>query len=189
MLGGPRRGLACGVGCKSALGGRCAKHRPKPPAGCEAPVTDVCSICLEDVTVPGPGGVTTRCGHVYHSTCLGRVRTNKCPNCRGELVPEPVQQPIHRSPNNQPLPPLTDQQRARRQAIQARRRAFQARVVSIRAESTVFRPPPVAPTAGPVHETPVVVGAGPPSAGPAPGQDWEELMMLQLAIERSLVEV
>ena len=111
------------------------------------------------------GGVTTRCGHVYHSTCLGRVRTNKCPNCRGELVPEPVQQPIHRSPNNQPLPPRT--------------------VVSIRAESPVFRPPPVAP----VHETPVVVGAGPPSAGPAPGQDWEELMMLQLAIERSLVEV
>lgn len=140
MLGGPRRGQACGVGCKSALGGRCAKHRPKPPAGCEAPVTDVCSICLDHVTVPGPGGVMTRCGHVYHSTCLGQVRTNKCPNCRGELVPEPVQQPIRRSPNNQPLPP-------------------------------------------------VVVGAGPPSAGPAPGQDWEELMMLQLAIELSLVEV
>ena len=42
---------------------------------------EMCSICQEDCL----GITVTRCAHVFHKTCLERVRDNKCPNCREAL--------------------------------------------------------------------------------------------------------
>ena len=95
MLRGPKRGHVCGVGCKSAMGGRCAQHRPKPELNLRVesalrmdnPVTVTCSICLEDVTCPGPGSHTTACGHMYHTECIMKVRSESCPMCRAQMGP------------------------------------------------------------------------------------------------------
>ena len=196
MMCGPRRGDPCGVGCN--LGGRCAKHRPKPWAELavegEGLVTDTCSICLEDVTVPGPLGVKTRCGHVYHKACLGRVRSNKCPNCRADLAP--LREARALSLNN--LPPQQDV------AIrQQRLTQVQLGVISIMSRhpelgfspsafladsgfdpSTVFR-------AGSV-QNPINLTVGSERVtGPDPTAEAarEDHMMVQLAIARSLVEL
>ena len=190
MLGGPRRGDPCGVGCNSALGGRCAKHRPKPLAGlaAEGLVTDICSICLDDVTVPGPLGVKTRCGHVYHKSCLGRVMSNKCPNCRADLAPPREARAL--SLNN--LPPQQDL------AIrQQRLTQVQLGVIEIMSRHPELGFSPSAFLAdsgfraGSVQNPINLTVRSERVTGPDPTAEAarEDHMMVQLAIARSLVEM
>ena len=80
MTRGARKGQPCGVGCRSGEGGRCAKHRPS--VGVEV---ETCSICLDEVKFPGGDSMKTDCGHMYHASCLAKVRENKCPMCRASL--------------------------------------------------------------------------------------------------------
>jgi hypothetical protein len=53
-----------------------AKMSPAPVAtGAQA----TCPICLETDTGPW---LTTRCGHVFHRTCIRRWQKDTCPMCR-----------------------------------------------------------------------------------------------------------
>merc|ERR1712183_347966 len=54
---------------------------------------NTCAICLDEFS--GSAITITRCGHIFHSRCLTRARTNTCPQCRqrvddpsAEVVPE-----------------------------------------------------------------------------------------------------
>lgn len=106
----------------------CARHQTRTPVVQPAPVavpepepepepeytgptiTDTCSICLDNVTFPGPEAARTPCNHVYHAECLAQVRGDKCPNCRGSLGrPEPPPQPpVRRGVTMIFMPPPTD---------------------------------------------------------------------------------
>lgn len=42
-----------------------------------------CAICLE--LIDNSTKKTTRCNHMFHTDCLNKVHTNKCPLCRQTL--------------------------------------------------------------------------------------------------------
>lgn len=52
-----------------------------------------CSVCLEELSTENTNMTKTKCGHVFHLSCLLKSLTkkNKCPMCRSDLEdPRPV---------------------------------------------------------------------------------------------------
>jgi hypothetical protein len=78
-----RDGNVCGCRARRSRGGvnTCLVHIPKSSE------VVCCSICLEDVPI---GTKPTKCGHVFHTTCMNTWRTqpggHTCPMCRTELI-------------------------------------------------------------------------------------------------------
>jgi hypothetical protein len=76
-------GNACGCRARRSRNGvhTCLVHIPK-----SSEIT-CCSICLEDVPI---GTKPTKCGHVFHATCMNTWKTqpggHTCPMCRTELI-------------------------------------------------------------------------------------------------------
>lgn len=52
-----------------------------------------CTICLDDVG--DTDRVVTKCGHIFHASCLfeNNTHANTCPNCREPIAPKPKQVP------------------------------------------------------------------------------------------------
>lgn len=50
---------------------------------------DVCSICLDEIVGSKHVRIVARCGHAFHSVCIGDWlrRVNKCPNCLQAAMP------------------------------------------------------------------------------------------------------
>jgi hypothetical protein len=53
---------------------------------------DECAICLQAL---GKVDVTaTKCGHMFHFSCLRKYNKNTCPNCRVELYEPEIKEPV-----------------------------------------------------------------------------------------------
>lgn len=48
-----------------------------------------CSICLDPIKNL-KDNVKLRCSHEFHFECIHRVKTKKCPLCRGLITDEPI---------------------------------------------------------------------------------------------------
>jgi len=51
-------------------------------------MSNICGICLEEITNFQKDCCTTNCGHSFHTSCLFQSRGGKCPNCRTCIVPQ-----------------------------------------------------------------------------------------------------
>ncbi len=43
---------------------------------------NICSICLDDISLTGDEVTILECNHPFHTRCISQLRSNKCPSCR-----------------------------------------------------------------------------------------------------------